>query len=639
MKVEFTMYLLNLTLPSKLSIYGVALALGIALAPGLHAQDAQSVGEPGRGSATPNPLKNVYFGEQHMHTRNSFDAFTAGVAQTWEQAYRFGRGEEVKLSTTGETMKRRTPYDFVAITDHSEYYGVLKDLIDPKSPLSKSDFAKQLAKGRNDPAAAKSAVTKLIATLVNNTPMPEYVTPELRMGNWQKFIATADKFNEPGKFTTLYAYEWTSIPDGANMHRNVFFKDKPAAVPFSSFDSIYPEDLWTYLEIQRNQGVDVFAIPHNSNVSNGWLFSPNKFLGGPMDARYAKRQQANEPLFEIHQTKGNSEAHPLLSPNDEFASFERFDNLISLGVPAQVKHSFFRQGLVEGMKLESKLGHNPYKMGLVAGADVHSGYQGNEEWDWKGAHGAQDDTPKKRLDPTPNAAGEPGFVVSSAGSTGVWATENTREGIWNGMLSKETYGTTGTLIRLRFFGGWDYSQNLTQDDDFVKKAYAGGVPMGQDLPAKSTGFFSGGKAPTFAIWALKDPESGNLDRIQIVKGWSDPVNGYPKEKIYDVAWSDERKVDPNTGKLPPVGNTVDIKTAKYTNDIGDSQLSAVWTDPDFDPKIKAVYYVRVLEIPTPRWSTYDAVKLGVKPPAEVPATIQERAYSSPIWYTPPADKK
>jgi hypothetical protein len=272
-------------------------------------------------------------------------------------------------------------------------------------------------------------------------------------------------------------------------------------------------------------------------------------------------------------------------------------------------------------------------MGIVAGADVHSGYQGNEEWDWKGAHGVADDTPQKRLSPTPNASGEPGYVVSSAGTTAVWAEENTREGIWNAMLSKETYGTTGTLIRLRFFGGWNYPKNLVQDKNFVKKAYKGGVPMGQDLPKKV------GKAPTFAVWALKDPESGNLDRVQIIKGWTNPNSGWPEEKVYDVAWSDNRKPDAKTGKLPPVGNTVDVKTATYKNSIGDSQLSVVWTDPDFDPKIKAVYYARVLEIPTPRWSTYDAARNNLPLPTEVPATIQERAYSSAIWYTPAAKNK
>jgi hypothetical protein len=289
---------------------------------------------------------------------------------------------------------------------------------------------------------------------------------------------------------------------------------------------------------------------------------------------------------------------------------------------------------VEGMKLETEVGFNPYKMGLVAGADVHSGYQGNEEWDWKGAHGTLDDTPQKRLSPVPNATGETGYGVSSAGTTAVWAEENTRAGLFDAMKSKETYGTTGTLIKLRFFGSWSYPSDLVKDKEFVKKAYAGGVPMGQDIAAMP----ANAKAPTFAVWALKDPESGNLDRVQVVKGWINPRTGFAAEKIYDVALSDGRTADPKTGKVPPVGNTVDLKTATYKNTIGDSELSVVWTDPDFDASLKAVYYVRVLEIPTPRWSTFDAVKLGVAPPTGVPATIQERAYSSPIWYTPHPDR-
>ena len=605
---------------------------------------ADSAGEPGRSAGGKNPLKNVYFGEQHMHTRNSFDAFTLGVSATWDDAYKFAKGEEIKLSTNGTPIKRKTPYDFVAITDHSEYYGVLKEFNDPKSDLSKSDFAKQVVAGVADPSKAGPAVQKLIQTLVKSEPLSEYVTPELRKDMWGKFIKTADAHNEPGKFTALYAYEWTSIPNGANMHRNVFFKDKAAAVPFSSFDSVQPEDLWTYLEIQRAQGIDVFAIPHNSNVSDGWMFSRNKFQGfqgqpafsgGPIDTKYARRQQANEPLFEIHQTKGNSEAHPWLSPNDEFANFEPFPSLISLGTPSAIKGGFYRQGLVEGMKIESEVGFNPYKMGIVAGADVHSGYQGNEEWDWNGAHGTLDDTPQKRLNPKKSATGETGYAVSSAGTTAVWATENTRDGIWNGMQSKETYGTTGTLIRLRFFGGWKYPQNLVKDKEFVNKAYANGVPMGQDLQPKPGGV----KGPTFAVWAQKDPESGNLDRIQIVKGWTNPRTGFPAEKIYNVVWSDNRTLDAKTGKLPPVGNTVDTKTATWENTIGDTQLSVVWADPDFDPKLKAVYYVRVLEIPTPRWSTYDSARNNLPLPAEVPSSIQERAYSSPIWYTPKVAKK
>jgi hypothetical protein len=629
----------------------VAGSTGATPLPAAHAQEAAApAAQPADAKKkAPDPWeRQVFFGEQHMHTRNSFDAFTVGVSQTWEDAYRFAMGEEIALSTTGEKMQRRTPYDFVAITDHSEYFGVLKDLVDPKSELSKSDFAKTMQKMKTDPKAAGPAVQKLIQTLVHNKPMLEYVTPELRKGHWKKFVDTADKFNKPGKFTALYAYEWTSIPNGANMHRNVFFRDEAPSAPFSAFDSVLPQDLWTYLEIQRNQeGKDCFAIPHNSNVSDGWMFSDRKFIGTPkdkqyastnygaqIDARYAKRQNENEPLFEICQTKGNSEAHPWLSPNDEFAKFEQFPSLISLDTPSQVKNGYYRQGLVMGMELETEIGHNPYKMGLVAGADVHSGYQGNEEWDWKGAHGELDDTPKKRLNPVKNATGETGYGVSSAGATAVWADENTRAGIFDGMLRKETYGTTGTLIRLRVFAGWDYASDLLDDADWVKKAYQGGVPMGSDMPRRAGTDLA--KAPTFAIWAVKDPQSGNLDRVQVVKGWSNPRTGFPAEKIYDVSWSDDRKIDAGTGKLPPVGNTVDIKNATYTNEIGDTQLSAMWTDPEFDPTIKVVYYVRVLEIPTPRWSTYDAAKLGVEPPKGVPATIQERAYSSPFWYTPAA---
>ncbi|MBW1811977.1 MAG: DUF3604 domain-containing protein [Deltaproteobacteria bacterium] len=612
-----------------IGIIAIFLLGSVLLVSGAWAKDP--VGEPGRDSKKPNPLKNLYFGEQHMHTRNSFDAFTIGVTQTWEQAYRFGRGEEVTLNTNGIKMKRRTPYDFVAITDHAEYYGVLKDLPNPKNPLSKTPIGKELMKARTDPAAAKAAVTTLIGSMGKGEPIKEYVTPELRVHYWDKFVATANKFNDPGKFTAMISFEWTSNWQSVNMHRNVFFKNKPPLTPFSSFDSYLPEDLWTYLETQRTAGIETFAIPHNGNLSDGWMYSPYKYLkGGKIDAQYARRQNLNEPLTEVHQTKGNSEAHPLLSPNDEFAAFEIFPNLINTNTPTAIKHCFIRQGLVDGMSIETRVGTNPYKMGIVAGADCHSGYQNNEEWDFHGSHGKTDDSPQKRLNPAPAAVGTANTLVSSAGATAVWATENTRAGIFEAMKSKETYGTTGTLIRLRFFGGWEYPANLVKDKKFVEKAYKGGVPMGQDLPRKPANV----TAPTFAVWATKDPQSGNLDRVQIIKGWAHPATGFPQEKIYDVAWSDNRKPDTKTGKLPPVGNTVDTKKATWKNDIGDTQLSVVWTDPDFDPKMKAVYYVRVLEIPTPRWSTYDSARNNLPLPKDVPATIQERAYSSPIWYTP-----
>jgi hypothetical protein len=589
---------------------------------------ADTIGEPGRSAGGKNPLKNVYFGEEHLHTSASPDAFVIGGSNTWEDAYNWAMGREITLPHTGEKIKRQTaPLDFVAITDHAEYFGVMPRLVDPKDPLSKTEFGKKMQDKSIKPTDPGSPINAILGSLITSTPMKEFVTPKLMKENWKRYVETANRYNKPGEFTTLIAWEWTSIPNGRNMHRNVFFRDDGPEVPFTAFDSIYPADLWTFQEIQRNLGHDNFAIPHNGNVSDGWMYSPNTFLGGPMDARQAKRQQANEPLTEIIQTKGSSDTHPLFSPNDEFADFELFENMINVGQTSQIKYGYIRQGLAQGMILEDKLGANPFKMGIVAGSDSHSAYTPDEEFNFHGSHVKLDDQPKKRLNPQPNPSGDIAAVVGSAGLTAVWAEENTREALFDAMKSREAYGTSGPKIRLRFFGGWDYSKNLVKDDDFVKKAYKGGVPMGRDLPKKAS------KAPTFAVWVQKDPESGNLDRVQIIKVFPNKWNR-PGEKIYDVAWSDNREPDAKTGKLPPVGNTVNIKKATYTNDIGDSQLSAVWTDPDFDPTQRAAYYVRVLEIPTPRWSTYDAAKLGVEPPKEVPATIQERAWSSPIWYTP-----
>jgi hypothetical protein len=606
--------------------------IALLFLPIARAQDNQDVGEPGRESKKPNPLNNVYFGEQHLHSEMSPDAYAMGVRQKMEDAYRYGMGEEITLSTTGEKIRKATPYDFVALTDHAEYLGVFPELGDPKSPLAKNPLAKLINSPNTDDQ--NKAASEVIASITSGTPegnFKEFVSSKMIRSNWKRHVDTANKYNKPGEFTTLIAFEWTSIPDSQNMHRNVFFRDNTGPdAPYSSFDSVDPEDLWTYLEVQRTAGHETFAIPHNGNVSNGLMYAPTNYRGDPIDERYAKRRALNEPLTEIVQTKGSSDTHPSLSPNDEFADFEPFPNLIGTSIVSKVKNGYIRQALTDGLLHEQKLGTNPFKYGIVAGADVHSGYSGNEEFNWHGAHGVADDTPKRRLSPKPNASGESGFTVGSAGATAVWAPENTREAIFDSMKRKETYGTSGPLIRLRFFGGWDYADGLIEDPKFVEKAYAGGVPMGGDLmekPEKST-------APVFAIWALKDPQSGNLDRVQIIKGWT--KDGKTHEKIYDVALSDDRKADPKTGKVPPVGNTVDVKNATYTNDIGDSQLTAVWEDPDFDPAQHAVYYVRVLEIPTPRWSTYDAKKLGVEPPKEVAAAIQERAWSSPIWYTPPA---
>lgn len=592
---------------------------------------ATSIGEPGRGSSKPNPLKNVYFGEQHLHTSASPDAFALGERGTWDDAYNFAKGKPIKLSTTGETIRKKTPYDFVGITDHAEYFAVMPRLIDLKDQLSKSALAKELqhptVKG-NDP---KSAVNQILTSILQSKGMAQFTTPDMLKSNWEKFVETANRHNKSGEFTAFISFEWTSIPDGKNMHRNVFFRDdKGPEIPYSSFDSNKPQDLWTYQEIQRNTGHDNLSIPHNGNVSGGWMYSPNKFLGGPMDERYARRRMLNEPLTEIIQTKGSSDTHPWMSPNDEFADFELFPNMINAGTPSQIRYGYIRQALADGMLLQDQLGGvNPFKYGIVSGADSHSAYSNNEEFNFYGSHAAVDDRAKKRLDPTPNPSGDVGAVVASGGTTAIWAEENTRASLFDNMKKKETYGTSGTLIRLRFFGGWGFNKKFHKDKNFVKKAYSNGVPMGGDLPAKP----KRAKAPSFSVWAQKDPDSGNLDRIQIIKVFNTRFNN-PTEKIYDVALADNRKVNAKTGKVPSVGNTVDVKKASYTNTIGDTQLAATWTDPDFDPKQAAAYYIRVLEIPTPRWSTYDAARNNLPLSTHVPATIQERAWSSPIWYTP-----
>jgi len=597
---------------------------------------ADSAGESGRSSEKANPLNNVYFGEQHLHSSASVDAFIMGNRKNdINDAFNYNKGKPVKKWITGETLQRRTPYDWTAVTDHSEYLSIMEAVSDPKSPLQKDPVVEALK--TNDPEKMDFAFKTLAAAFIGGIQYQPFNNMKLLRPAWERHVEAINRANEPGKFTTLIAYEWTSMPGGQNLHRNVFFRgDKGPIYPFTSMDSNRPEDLWTFLESQRAIGLENFSISHNGNISNSKMYAPYDSEGVPLTRRYAERRARNEPATEIMQVKSASETHPALSPNDEFADYELFYNGLIGSRPkvvSRIDYGFIRQALVNGLEHEQKLGVNPFKFGIVAGADSHSALSINEEFNFTGPHNVSDDTPKKRLSGAAISTGSPAITLSSAGTTAVWAPENTREAIFDAIKSKETYGTSGTFIRLRFFGGWDYSKKLVKDNNFVKKAYKDGVPMGGDLPKAP----ARAKAPTFAVWALKDPESGNLDRIQIVKGWQ--AAGHGHEKVYDVVWSDDREPDAKTGKLPPVGNTVDIKNASYTNDIGDSQLSAVWTDPDFDPEHRAVYYVRVLEIPTPRWSTYDAKTLGIDPPAGYPASQQERAWSSPIWYTPPPPVK
>jgi hypothetical protein len=608
--------------------FALFLLCSLLVVSGVWAKDP--VGEPGLSSGKKNPLNNVYFGEQHMHTVNSPDAFAMGTRNTPDDAYRFCKGEEIKVVTTGEMVKKKTPYDWAALTDHAEYMGIMPMLLKKDNPLAKTEIGKLIATG--DPKKGEAAFQKIITSVSYNKPIHYMADPKIMVSIWDEQKKITNKYNEPGKFTTLIAFEWTSIPQYQNLHHNVFFRDdKGPDTQFSSFDSVKREDLWTYQEVQRESGHENFSIPHNSNVSNGLMFPPRTSYGTQITREWAERSAANTVAVEMAQTKGASETIPALSPTDDFADFEGYyHNLLgSGGVIGKVDGSFVRQGLITGIGFQEMIGANPYKLGIVGGADTHNALPDNEEFNYFGVHGKTDMTPKIRLASTGSVAGEPARFFSTPSTTAVWAPENTRTAIFDAIKRKETYGTSGTFIRLRFFGGWDYPSNLVKDKNFVEKAYKGGVPMGGDLPKKAS------KAPTFAVWALKDPESANLDRVQIVKGWFE--RGYAFEKVYDVAWSDNRKPDALTGKLRPVGNTVDIKQATYTNDIGDTQLSAVWTDPDFKPEHHAVYYARVIEIPTPRWTTSDAKALGIEPPADVAATIQERAWSSPIWYTPAAE--
>jgi hypothetical protein len=574
-----------------------------------------------------NPDRNAYFGETHIHTSWSFDAYVFGNTVTGpEDAYKFALGQTIR-HPGGYDIKITRPLDFMAVTDHSEYAGTIRLANEPGSDLSKLPIADKLK------VRSKEDVMKIYLWLGNSImgkkPLTELTTPAVAGGVWKEVVSIADKYYQPGKFSTFAAYEWSSTPDNRNLHRNIIFKDsrKVPEVPFSSIDSDHPEDLWNWMDTQRKAGNELLAISHNANLSDGIMFPlevDNK--GRPIDAAWAQERVNNEPLTEIHQLKGTSETTPVLSPNDEFADYELLTYLIGGAERNPKIHgSYVREAWQNGLAMQDSRGYNPYKMGVVGASDSHDTAAGYSQSDYFGGHGLLDAAPAQRLSGKKEAGLNMG-LLSTAGLGGVWAEENTRESIFAAMQRKETFGTSGVRIKVRFFGGWDFRPDALNVKDWVKTGYARGVPMGSDLKPKSD------KEPTFIVWAVKDPDDANLDRIQIIKGWT--KTGQIFEKIYDVAWSGNRRPDPATGKVPAVGNTVDVKNATYTNAIGAVELKKVWRDPDFDATLDAFYYVRVLQIPTPRWSTYDAKKLGVPPPNWVSATVQERAWTSPIWYTP-----
>jgi hypothetical protein len=579
--------------------------------------------------AKPNPLRDAYFGQTHSHTSWSIDAYLIGNHITGpEDAYKYSMGLPVKHPMGFEVKLKGRPLDFHGVTDHSEYVGVIALANDPKSDFSKLPIAQKLI--AKTPADF-NRVFKWIAGSMND-PIKELIDPKIAGSIWQQNIAIADKYYQPGKFTTFVAYEWTSAPNNQNMHRNIFFRDskKVPTLPFTCLDSSKPEELWAWMDAQRKEGNELLAISHNANLSNGLMFPVDvDDRGRPIDAAWAETRMRNEFLTEIHQVKGTSETHPELSPTDEFANYEIMSFLIGVdNSTSKLNGSYVREAWQNGMALQDTRGFNPFKMGVVGASDSHNTVIPYSQANNFGSHGFTDFSPQTRLSDKANS-GMVALQTSTSGLGGVWAEENTRESIFDAMKRKEVFGTSGVRIKVRMFGGWEFTPETLKQKDWVKTAYAKGVPMGGDLPAPKA------KAPSFVMWAVKDPDDGNLDRIQVIKGWT--KSGQTFEKIYDVAWSGNRKPDPATGRVPAVGSTVDISKATYTNTIGATELKTVWVDPEFDPAQHAFYYTRVLQIPTPRWSTYDAKKMGVAPPKDVASTVQERVWTSPIWYSPTAE--
>ena len=592
---------------------------------------------------------NVYFGDTHVHTALSADAGGGGTRLLPRDAYRFARGEQV-TSNTGQPVRLSRPFDFYMITDHSDGMGAITDIIggapnilaDPQG----KKFYEAFNKGGDD---ALKAAQELVGLFGQGTLSPAL---NYQPGNpaykrvWDDIVAAAEEFNNPGKFTTFIAYEWTSLVAGNNLHRNVIFRDGPeragqivpytTTVPFGSPD---PQDLWAWLQNYEDViGGDVLAIPHNGNLSNGMMFAMQDDFasGAPFDAAYAETRQKWERLYEANQIKGDGETHPLLSPEDEFADFETWDygnlDASEKKTPEMLPGEYVRSGLQRGLKLEETLGMNPFKFGLVGASDTHTGLTTPDNDNFFGKFTAYEPSAERSTHISRKFADGTvalnAYQYITAGLTAVWASENTRGALFDAMERREVYATTGPRMRVRLFGGWNFDSADAHRRDLALVGYTKGVPMGSDLMPDTDNV----GAPNFLMYALRDPMGANLDRVQIVKGWVNE-DGTPGEKVFDVAWSDDRVPDAN-GKLPSVGDTVDLSVPGWTNTIGASELGGVWTDPEFDPGLRAFYYARVIEIPTPRWTAYDRVKYNLDLPDNIPLKTNERAYTSPIWYTP-----
>ncbi len=602
-------------------------------------EQTQQAGQaaPAEQRVEKNPDRNAYFGEEHIHTSWSVDAWLMGNRLTGpDDALMYAQGQTIK-HPLGYDIKIETPMDFMGVTDHSEYVGVTKEANTPGSALSKLPEAQPLILQDPNNQADITKVFNYLVNMLSKPPVKALMSPEVAGSIWKDNVKIADANNHPGKFTAFCSYEYTSAPDNRNLHRNIFFRDcdKVPVMPYSALDSSHPEDLWKWIA-QRQAGNELLAISHNANLSDGWMYPIDvDSFGRPIDAAWASARDRNERLVEIKQIKGQSETHPLLSPTDEFANYELFTGLLgappTVGRVDHIQGGFARQALKDGITMQDTRGYNPYKFGMAGGSDSHNTGSPYRQENFYGGHAQIDGTLEHRM------AGVMAFgtidvrLENPGGLTGVWAEENTRASLWDAMYRKETFGVSGPHIKVRFFGGWNYNNDILKAGDWVHQSYANGVPMGADLPPLK------GTAPTFVVWAVKDPTSGNLDRIQVIKGWT--KNGQSFEKIFDAVWSGDRKADKWSGRVPAIKSTVDLEKATYTNDVGSTELKTVWTDPEFDASLHAFYYARVLEIPTPRWTLIQAVKAGLTPPDVVPLTGQERAWSSPIWYTPTADAR
>jgi hypothetical protein len=584
----------------------------------------------------------VYWGDTHVHTDNSLDARAFGVLLGPEDAYRLARGEEI-IATHGEPVKLSRPLDWLVVADHSDGMGAMNEIVAGNVDLLKDpvvkDWYNRVNAGGNEALMATMDIINSFAL----GKIPEVLKDEdFSASIWDDYIEIAEKYNEPGRFTAIIGYEWTSTENGNNLHRNVLYRDggnkAGQMIPYTTAASFNPEDLWEWMRTyEEKTGGKVLTLAHNGNLSNGIMFpvETNPATGKPLTGDYAERRAKWEPMYEVTQMKGDGETHPFLSPDDEFADYETWaKGNLNLTVPKEdnmLQYEYAREALKNGLKLEKDLGTNPYKFGMVGSTDTHTALATAEEDNFFGKHAGTEPDPHRSEGIMAEFDGRRYYdwELVASGYAAVWATENTREGLFDAMMRKEVYATTGPRIIVRFFGGWEFTEKDALNRLPAEVGYTKGVPMGGDLYQAPKG-----KSPTFLVGARKDPFSGNLDRVQIVKGWMDK-KGNTHEKVYNIAWGDaDKRVLDGNGKLPDVGNTVDIENATWSNNIGDPELIAVWEDPDFDPSVQAFYYARVIEIPTPRWIAFDAYRYNVKVPDESPLITTERAYTSPIWYTP-----